>query len=138
MLLPTGLFVNAVASPTAVRYTFAIARPSVVMRFVGMMFRSATLLPPKQPVRFAGVVTTPLVITGATHVFAALFGSRNTPSSAVPTEPSGPRRRNEKLPSNSGRDGTVRRCAAERRRMYFHSWPPKKNSLSLIIGPPIL
>src|ERR1044072_29075 len=138
MLLPTGLFVNAVASPTAVRYTFAIARPPVVLRAVGMLFRGATLLPPKQPVRFAGVVTTPFVITGATQVFAALFGSRSTPSSAVPTVPSGPRRRKEKSPFNSASDGTVRRCAAERRRMYFHSWPPKKNSLSLTIGPPML
>src|SRR5678815_3171497 len=122
MLLPTGAFVYAAARPIPVWYTFAIARPSVVMRAVGMMLRSATLLPPKQPVRFAGVVTTPCaLITGATHVFAALFGSRNTPSSAVPTAPSGPRSRNEKSPFNSASDGTVRRCAAERRRMYFHS-----------------
>src|SRR6266542_2459454 len=115
-----------------------MARPSGVILLPGIMFLSATVLPPKHPVRMAEDMTTPLLITGATQVLAAQLGSLSPPSSAVPTVPSGPRRRMEKSPFNSASVGAVRRCAFERRRIYFHSCPPKKNNLSLIIGPPML
>src|SRR5829696_6004707 len=116
-----------------------MAAPSVVMRFEGMMFLSATFVPPKQPVRLAGVVMVPLELkTGAVQVLAALLGSRSTPSSAVPTTPSGPRRRSEKSPPSSASVGTVLGAGLASRLIFFHSCPPKKKNLSFLIGPPKL
>src|SRR5262245_23699655 len=92
----------------------------------------------KQPVRIAGVVTLPFWITGATQVFVGFNGSRSTPSSAVPTTPSGPRNLNEKSPLRSARVGIVRKVEPVKRRMYFHSIPAKKKNLSRMIGPPRL
>src|SRR5262244_1839887 len=109
-----------------------MARPSAVIRLVGIVLFG------KQPVRTAARVITPLVIWGATQVEAALAGFLNTPSSSVPIIPSGPRSRNEKFPLRSVLAGIVRRSEAEVRRMIFHSRPPKKKNLSLIIGPPKL
>src|SRR4030095_16840219 len=106
----------------------ARALPSAVIRFDGMMF------PGKQPVRTAGVVITPLVIVGPVQVFRGLAGLRSTPSSSVPTRLSGPRNRWEKSPLRSARVGIERPVEAVNRRIFFHSWPPKKKNLSLMIG----
>src|SRR6266849_6738072 len=96
--------------------TEAIAFPSAVNKPDGIMF------PVKQPVRIAAVLMLPSELkVGATQVLAAFAGFRRTPSSAVPTTPSGPRRRNEKSPSLSALVGIVRRTGAESSRMYFHS-----------------
>src|SRR5262245_35898434 len=43
-----------------------------------------------------------------------------------------------KSPRRSARVGIVRNADAVNRRMYFHSIPPKKKNLSLMIGPPRL
>src|SRR5262245_48343767 len=109
-----------------------MARPSAVMRLVGIVLLG------KHPVRTAALVMTPLVMVGAEQVELALAGLRKTPSSAVPTLPSGPRNLNEKSPLRSARVGIVRSGEVAKRRMYFHSIPPKKKNLSLIIGPPKL
>src|SRR6267378_1090638 len=116
-----------------------MALPSAVNRLLGMIFLRVTLVPPKQPVRFAGVLTLPSELrTRAVQVAAGLVGSRRTPSSSVPTIPSGPRNRNEKFPLRSALVGIFRRPVAEVRRMIFHSSPPKMKNLSLMIGPPRL
>src|SRR2546426_12333172 len=109
-----------------------MALPSAVKKPAGMVLFG------KQPVRTAGLVTTPLVMVGATQVVAALAGFLSTPSSAVPIIPSGPRNRNEKPPLRSALVGIVRSPVAEVRRMIFPSSPPKMKNLSLMIGPPRL
>src|SRR5262245_8861183 len=96
------------------------------------------MLPGKQLVRTAAFVITPLVNSGAVQLPSGLDGSRSTPSSAVPTMPSGPRKRNEKSPLRSARVGIERPVEAVKRRIFFHSMPPKKKNLSLMIGPPKL
>src|SRR5262245_12288567 len=96
------------------------------------------MLPGKQPVRTAGAVITPLVTVDPVQVLAALAGLRSAPSSAVPTIPSGPRRRKEKSPFLSAIVGIERPVDAVKRRIDFHSMPPKKKNLSLMIGPPKL
>ena len=65
-------------------------------------------------------------------------GSINRPSSAVPGLPSAPASLSEKSPSNSALEGIVLFVGAENCLMSFHSMPPKKKNLSLIIGPPKL
>src|SRR5438128_7208321 len=96
--------------------TEAIAFPLVVNKPDGIAF------PGKQPVRIAAVLIVPSALkTGATQVLAAFAGFRKTPSSAVPTTPSGPRKRKEKSPPRSALVGIVRRTGAESSRMYFHS-----------------
>src|SRR5262249_34097932 len=107
-----------------------MALPSAVSRLAGMVLFG------KHPVRTAALVMTPLVIVGAVQALAGCLGSRRTPSSAVPTIPSGPASRNEKSPFRSARVGMLRDEEALKRRMYLNSLPPKKKSLSLIIGPP--
>src|SRR4030095_13369524 len=98
-----------------------MAAPSAVMRLVGMIFRRATLLPPKHTVRTAALVMTPVELTvGATQVLAALLGSLITPSSVVPTIPSKPRSRNEKSPAHSRLVGIVE-VFDSIRRISFHS-----------------
>ena len=87
----------------------AIARPSVVMRPDGITL----------PGNCSPVV-----------------GSRSTPSSAVPTMLSAPRRRTEKSPASSARVGIVCRDGLVKRLMTRYCWPPKKNSLLRRIGPP--
>src|SRR5260221_10590613 len=72
---------------------------------------------------------------GATQVLDAFAGSRRPPSSAVPTMPSGPRKRKEKSPNLSARVGRLRCTGAESNRMRLYSWPTKKKSLSFLIGP---
>src|SRR6266567_5453616 len=110
--------------------TDSIAFPSVVNKPDGIT------LPAKQPVRIAAVLMLPSELkVGATQVLAAFAGFRRTPSSAVPTTPSGPRRRKEKSPPRSALVGIVRRTGAESRRMYLYSWPTKKKSLSFLTGP---
>src|SRR5712671_7396329 len=110
--------------------TEAIALPSAVNKPDGIMF------PVKQPVRIAAVLMLPSVLkVGATHVLAAFAGFRRTPSSAVPTTPSGPRRRLEKSPNLSARVGRLRLTGAESNRIRLYSWPMKKKSLSFLIGP---
>src|SRR6267378_8419892 len=110
--------------------TEAIAFPSVVNRPDGIAF------PEKQPVRMAAVLMLPSALkTGATHVLVALAGFRRTPSSAVPTTPSGPRKRKEKSPDLSARVARLRCTGAESNRMRLYSWPTKKKSLSFLIGP---
>src|SRR5438132_8847245 len=110
--------------------TEAIAFPLVVNKPDGIAF------PGKQPVRIAAVLIVPSALkTGATQVLAAFAGFRRTPSSAVPTTPSGPRRRKEKSPNLSARVGRLRLAGAESSRMRLYSWPTKKKSLSFLIGP---
>src|SRR5207245_3009242 len=94
-----------------------MARPSAVMRFVGIMF------PAKQAVRTA----TPATMAQLPD----LVGSFKNPSSAVPTIPSAPLRRKEKSPFNSAVVGSVWGLAAPDRWIFFHSIPPKKKNLSL-------
>src|SRR5262249_606539 len=67
---------------------------------------------------------------------AGFLGSRNAPSSAVPIILSGPRRLNEKSPLRSALVGR-RALNSSARRIYFHSIPPKKKNLFLMIGPPV-
>src|SRR5262245_7238217 len=95
-----------------------MAFPSAVSRFAGMMLfgKQAVLLVVEQ--------------------VPDMSGSRRTPSSAVPTILSGPASRNEKSPFRSARVGMLRDAAPVKRRMYLNSLPPKKKSLSLMIGPP--
>src|SRR5713101_6146372 len=96
--------------------TEAIALPSVVNKPDGIKF------PAKQPVRIAAVLMLPSELkVGATHVLAAFVGSRRTPSSAVPTTPSGPRRREEKSPNLSARVGILRFTGGESCRMRLYS-----------------
>src|SRR5688572_611459 len=109
-----------------------MALPSAVIKFAGIVLFG------KHPVRTAALVMTPLVMVGATQVELALAGLRNAPSSSVPTRPSGPRNLNEKSPFRSAPVGIVRSGEVWKRRMYFHSMPPKKKNLSLMIGPPKL
>src|SRR5260370_6761390 len=110
--------------------TEAIALPSVVNKPDGIMF------PVKQPVRIAAVLMLPSALkTGATQVLAAFAGFRRTPSSAVPTMPSGPRKRKEKSPNLSACVGRLRFTGAESCRMRLYSWPTKKKNLSFLIGP---
>src|SRR3989442_13453936 len=110
--------------------TEAIAFPLVVNKPDGIAF------PGKQPVRIAAVLIVPSALkTGATQVLAAFAGFRKTPSSAVPTTPSGPRKRKEKSPSLSALVGRLRLTGAESCRIYLYSCPPKKKNLSFLIGP---
>src|SRR5215471_885443 len=109
-----------------------MARPSAVIRFAGMVLFG------KQPVRTAALVITPFVMVGPTQLEAGLAGFLSAPSSAVPIMLSGPRSRNEKFPLRSALVGIVRRSEDDVRRMSFHSRPPKKKNLSLMIGPPKL
>src|SRR4051794_16991321 len=96
-----------------------------------MRFHRAEFVPPKHAVRFAGVVTTPVVAltTGAVHD-PERAGSRRTPSSGVPTIPSNPRNLNEKSPVSSAVVGNVLNPTAARRWIVFHSSPQKKKNLS--------
>src|SRR5260370_38036620 len=88
--------------------TEAIAFHSVVSKAVGIRF------PANQPVRIAAVLMLPSALkTGATQVLAAFAGFRRTPSSAVPTMPSGPRKRKEKSPNLSACVGRLRFTGAE-------------------------
>ena len=92
-----------------------------------MIFQSAGLLPPKQAVRTAGVVTTPVALTtGAVHA-PAIFGSRKTPSSAVPDNAVKPAQPQRKIAvqlrqASEASCTTVAAC----RWMVFHSCPKKK------------
>src|SRR5258706_15579328 len=96
--------------------TEAMAFPSVVNRLDGIRF------PEKQPVRIAAVLMLPSVLkVGATHVLAAFAGFRRTPSSAVPTMPSGPRKRALKSPSLSACVGILLVTGAVSWRMYLYS-----------------
>src|SRR2546425_10614707 len=99
-----------------------MALPSAVIRTVGMM------LPEKHPVRTAATVTTPPEMVGPTQVVSALFGSLITPSSAVPTTPSGPLSRNEKSPFNSRLVGSGWVLAGLSRRIFFHPCPKEKEN----------
>src|SRR6266404_5528746 len=109
--------------------TDATAFPSVVNKPDGIT------LPAKQPVRIAAVLMLPSALkAGPTQVLAAFAGFRSTPSSSVPTTPSGPRRRTEKSPNLSARVGRLRLAGAESSQMRLYSWPTKKKSLSFLIG----
>src|SRR5262249_23775701 len=109
-----------------------MARPSAVIRFAGMVLFG------KQPVRTAALVITPFVMVGPTHVEAGLARVLSGPASAGAIISCGPGHPNRKIPLRSGPVGIAGRSEAEVRRMSFHSRPPKKKNLSLIIGPPRL
>src|SRR5207237_8104106 len=103
--------------------TDATAFPSVVNKPDGIT------LPAKQPVRIAAVLILPSALkAGPTQVLAAFAGFRSTPSSAVPTTPSGPRRRKEKSPNLSARVGRLRLTGADSSRLRLSYWATNQNS----------